>query len=167
MDILTLASELSVDRLASGRPYNCIVEPTADEVADLAERFDFIAIESMRAEVIVRKVAKDCWDLSGRLTAKVTQRCVLTGEPVPELVDFTLEERYVRDADSDGEVEVTLEGAEPLVGGAIDVGEMVAQSLGVAVTPWPRTESMVESHFTEDRRDDHPFAGLAALKKPD
>ena len=86
---------------------------------------------------------------------------------MPELVDFTIEERYVRKAENDDGIEVDLNEAEPLVGGAIDIGEMVAQTMGVAVTPWPKSSTSADSLTQEDVSDEHPFAGLAALRKPE
>ncbi len=165
MEILTLSSALSVDRFASGKACRFRVKPTADEIAALVVRFDFISIDDMDAVVSIQKVAHDCWDVAGTLSANVIQRCVITDIHVPELVDFTIEERYVRSVENNNGIEVDLNGAEPLVGGAIDIGEMVAQTLGVAVTPWPKLLASADSLFQEDALEEHPFAGLAALKK--
>ena len=167
MEILTLSSALSVDQFSSGRARRFHVQPTVAEIAELVSRFDFVMINYLRAEVTIRKVARDCWDVSGNLSAKVVQRCVITDDPVPELVDFTIEERYVQHADGLDGVEVDLNGAEPLVDGEIDIGEMVAQTLGIAVTPWPKSRRSAENLIEEAISDEHPFAGLAALKKPE
>ena len=56
MEILSLSSELSVDRFASGKARRFGIQPTAAEIAELVARFDFVSIEDMRAEVTVRKV---------------------------------------------------------------------------------------------------------------
>ena len=167
MEILTLSSALSVDRFLSGKAQKFGIQPTAVEIVELASRFDFVSIEEMFAEVTIQKVACDCWDVAGTLTAKVVQRCVITSHHVPELVDFIIEERYVRDVVDTGSVEVDLIGTEPLVGGAIDIGEIVAQSLGIAVAPWPKSSTSVESPIEEDVSEEHPFAGLAVLRKPE
>ena len=92
---------------------------------------------------------------------------MITGNDVPELVDFTIEERYVREVENDDGVEIDLNAAEPLVGGAIDIGEMVAQTLGVAVAPWPKSQTSADSLTQDEISDEHPFAGLAALRKPE
>ena len=167
MEILSLSSELSVDHFASGKARKFIVQPTAAEIAALVARFDFVSIEEMRAEVTVREVARDCWDVSGILLARVTQHCVITGNDMPELVDFTIEERYVRGVENDNGVEIDLNTAEPLVGGAIDIGEMVAQTLGVAVSPWPKSQVSANILIQDEISEEHPFAGLAALRKPE
>jgi uncharacterized metal-binding protein YceD (DUF177 family) len=167
METLTLSSALPVDHLPPTRGISVEVVPTQAEIDGLIERFDFIAVTDVCARLKVRKVAKDCWDVTGHLSANVTQRCVVTGEPVPELVDFMIEERYVRHAEDQDSVEVELDGVEPLVDGAIDLGEMVTQSLGVAVTPWPRSATATDHLESEEEKDNHPFASLAALKKPE
>ena len=167
MEVLTLSSTLSVDLFLLGKAQRFDVQPSAAEITELVSRFNFVSIDDMRAEVIIRKVARDCWDVAGNLSAKVVQRCVITQEPVLELVDFTIEERYVRQSVEIDGVEVALNGAEPLVGGEIDIGEMVAQTLGIAVTPWPKSLVYAENLIEENILDEHPFAGLAALRKPE
>ena len=42
---------------------------------------------------------------------------------------------------------------------------MLAQSLAVAVTPWPRAPEAPETFAIGEESSDHPFAGLAALKR--
>jgi hypothetical protein len=79
-------------------------------------------------------------------------------------VDFLIEERYVRSSGDQNEVEVSLDGTEPLQDDNIDVGEMLAQSLAIAVTAWPRAVDAPETYTTDEEPSDHPFAGLAALK---
>ena len=85
--------------------------------------------------------------------------------PLRETLDFLIEERYVRTAGDPEEVEVHLDEAEPLENGAIEIGEMLAQSLAVAVTPWPRAPEAPETVTIGEEPSDHPFAGLAALKR--
>lgn len=132
----------------------------------LLSRFDYIAVNDLVATLEIRKVARDCWDIRGRLTADVVQSCGVTGKPLPESVDFTLEERYVRLVDDIRSVEVDLDGVEPLKNGFIDLGEMVIQSLALAVTAWPRATDAAEYTEPEPVKSDHPFAGLASIKQP-
>ena len=80
-------------------------------------------------------------------------------------LDFKLEERYVRITDDITSVEVDLDGVEPLKNGFIDLGEMVIQSLALAVTVWPRASDAPEYIESEPVKRDHPFAGLVAIKQ--
>ena len=167
MPALTLSSELSVDAFQGGKLLKFEVIPTAEEIAELVERFGFVAIDDCHATLSVRTVARDCWDVNGRLTAIVTQSCVVSGVPITETVDFIIEERYVRETDNSDTVEVNLDGVEPLTNGAIDIGEMVSQSLGLAVTAWPRADDAKEGFQLGEVAEDHPFASLSVLKNSD
>ena len=42
---------------------------------------------------------------------------------------------------------------------------MVAQSLAIAVKPWPRVLEAPETYTSGNELPDHPFDGLAALKR--
>ena len=42
---------------------------------------------------------------------------------------------------------------------------MLAQSLAVAVNSWPRAPEAPETVTIGEETSDHPFAGLAALKR--
>lgn len=165
MTALSFASELLVETMQSGKLHKFEVVPSADEVAQLVERFDFIAVEDCRAAVEIRKVARGCWDVTGTLWATVTQACVVTGVPLTESVDFAIEERYVRDHEESETVEVSLDGVEPLKNGAIDIGELVTQSLALAVTAWPRSDDALDSYQLGEVEEEHPFASLSILKK--
>ena len=166
MPVFSLSAELDPDNIKPDATYKCKIVPSDDEVSMLLSRFDYIAVNDLVATLEIRKVARDCWDIRGRLTADVVQSCVVTGKPLPESVDFTLEERYVRLVDDIRSVEVDLDGVEPLKNGFIDLGEMVIQSLALAVTAWPRATDAAEYTEPEPVKSDHPFAGLAAIKQP-
>jgi uncharacterized metal-binding protein YceD (DUF177 family) len=166
MPVFSLSAELDPDNIKPDTTYKCKIVPSDDEVSMLLSRFDYIAVNDLVATLEIRKVARDCWDIRGRLTADVVQSCVVTGKPLPESVDFTLEERYVRLVDDIRSVEVDLDGVEPLKNGFIDLGEMVIQSLALAVTAWPRATDVAEYTEPEPVKSDHPFAGLAAIKQP-
>ena len=140
---------------------------SAEERAGLAERFGFLEVRALQADLRIVQVAKGSWDVRGRLTAEVVQACGVTGDAVLETVDFELEERYVQAVGSEDEIVVDLDEAEPLDGGRIDLGEMVAQSLALAVTPWPRSEDAPASFEAGEDERPHPFAGLASLKSSD
>jgi uncharacterized metal-binding protein YceD (DUF177 family) len=115
----------------------------------------------------VKRAGPGHWNVTGKLQAEVTQLCGVTGEPVPESVDFTIEERYCRASEEGTDIDVSLDGFEPLVDGAIDLGEVVAQTLAISVNPWPRSVDAPHSFAVGESEKEHPFAGLAALKSSD
>ena len=165
MPLINLDSEINVERVRpdTGTFYKFVA--TDGECQLLATRFHFIEVKSVSAKLRVRKTARGCWEVLGELKGKIVQACGVTGAPVSETIDFLLEERYVRTAGDPNEVEVHLDEAEPLENGAIKIGEMLAQSLAVAVTPWPRAPEAPKTFTIGEELSDHPFAGLAALKR--
>jgi uncharacterized metal-binding protein YceD (DUF177 family) len=165
MPQITLDSMISVERIhPESRNFFKFVA-SDEERQSLSTRFKFLDVQSLSAELTIRKSARDSWDVSGQLRGGVVQACSSTGAPVSEVVDFLIEERYVRTVRSQEEVEVHMDVAEPLENEAINIGELLAQSLAIAVTPWPRALEAPETYTSGEVLPDHPFAGLAALKR--
>ncbi len=159
----------------SGEPKRAEIEAGPEEREALARRFGLVALDSLTAEAELRR-SGEAVTAAGRLRARVTQSCVATAEPVEAEVaeDFRVDFRPMP-ADSRPEEEVELGEGELDVtfyeGGAVDLGEAVAQSLLLALDPYPRSpaaeaalrEAGVKSE-EEARLEASPFAALAALK---
>lgn len=149
------------------------VEISADaaERTALADRFDLIAIETLEvAADLVRD--GEAVTVTGHLRAAVTQACVASGEPVPAEVNEPFALRFVpAHAPDDSEEEMELaEGDLDEVtydGNAVDLGEAAAQTLALALDPFPRApdadETLREAGVV-DEEDIGPFAALKALK---
>ena len=165
MPQFSVTSEINVDTIRPDSDNFYKLSTHVDDLLALAERFGWVAINNLAIELTVRKVARNCWDVSGQICADIIQSCIVTGAPVAESIDFQIDERYIKLGDKMDEVEVRLDGAEPLKNGAIDIGELAVQSLGLAATAWPRVENAPDSYSVGDQRSDHPFAGLSALKR--
>ena len=161
----TLESIVNVDRIPTESPIFLKFVASDKELKSLATRFKFLDVLAFSAELKICKSARDCWDVAGRLRGVVVQACSSTGVPLRETVDFLIEERYVRSVDNQEEVEVHVGGTEPLENEAINIGELLAQSLAIAVKPWPRAPEAPEKYTSGEEFPDHPFAGLAALKR--
>jgi uncharacterized metal-binding protein YceD (DUF177 family) len=158
---------------AEPRPVEIEAEPAEREA--LARRFELVAVESLGATAILLRRG-EAVEAAGTLKARVTQSCVATAEPVEATVEeqFRVEFRPLP-ADGRPEEEIELgEGELDVVfyeGGAIDLGEAVAQTLLLALDPYPRSpaaeaalrEAGVRSE-EEARLESSPFAALAALK---
>jgi len=165
MPQFSITSEINVDRLRpdSDNFYKLSID-SADLLA-LTERFGWVSVDHLASELRIRKVARDCWDVTGHITGQIVQSCIVTGAPVPENIDFQIEERYVRTAEQTDQVEVGLDGVEPIKNGAIDIGELAVQSLCLAATAWPRVDDAPDCYSVGEQELDHPFAGLSALKR--
>ena len=161
----SLSSIVNVDRIQPGSQNYFKFVASEKELKTLATRFKFLDVLSVSAELNIRKSARDCWDVVGHLRGVVVQACRSTGVPLRETLDFLIEERYVRSVGNQEEVEVHMGMAEPLENEAINIGELLAQSLAIAVTPWPRAPGAPETFTSGEELPNHPFAGLAALKR--
>lgn len=167
MQKMSLSTVIDVDSLPFSGPQICKIDFDESECAALAARFGFAAVARLSARLKVKRAGPGHWNVTGKLQAEVTQLCGVTGEPVPESVDFTIEERYCRASEEGTDIDVSLDGFEPLVDGAIDLGEVVAQTLAISVNPWPRSVDAPHSFAVGESEKEHPFAGLAALKSSD
>ena len=160
----------------STEPRRVGIEAGPEERDALADRFGLAGIASLAAEAELRRKG-DAVSAAGTLKARVTQSCVATGDPVEASVDeeFDVEFRPPPEAGRPDE-EVELEESELDVifyeGGAVDLGEAVAQSLALALDPYPRSpaaeaalrEAGVKSE-EEARAESSPFAALKRLKE--
>ena len=167
MQKMSLSTVIDVDSLPFSGPQVCKIDCDESECTALAARFGFAAVARLSARLKVKRAGPGHWNVTGKLQAEVTQLCGVTGEPVPESVDFTIEERYCRASEEGTDIDVSLDGFEPLVDGAIDLGEVVAQTLAISVNPWPRSVDAPHSFAVGESEKEHPFAGLAALKSSD
>ncbi|HEX8240646.1 MAG TPA: DUF177 domain-containing protein [Allosphingosinicella sp.] len=163
-----------VDAL-SAEPLRVEIEAGPDEREALADRFGLVAVGSLAAEAELSR-SGEVATAAGRLRARVTQSCIASAEPVEAEVaeDFRVEFRPVpADGRPDEEVELSDDDLDVTFyeGGAIDLGEAVAQTLLLGLDPYPRSpaaeaalkEAGVKSE-EEARIESSPFAALAALK---
>jgi uncharacterized metal-binding protein YceD (DUF177 family) len=113
------------------------------ERAALARRFELIDLPSLKAEgrIIPSDHGRRA-KVAGVVRAQVVQACVVTLEPVPAMVEDSFVRSYTSSpTDSEREAVVDLDSDDPpelMVGGAVDVGEAVAETLGLALDPYPR-----------------------------
>jgi uncharacterized metal-binding protein YceD (DUF177 family) len=156
-------------------PRGVAIDASEGERTALAARFGLEAIHALAAEAVLTRDGETVV-ARGRVTASVVQSCVATGEPVPEDVaeDFAIEFRPQVQADSSEEEIELSEGELDVVfydAAAVDLGEAVAETVSLALDPFPRSakadevlrEAGVKSE-EEAKAEASPFAGLAALK---
>jgi uncharacterized metal-binding protein YceD (DUF177 family) len=147
------------------------IEADAAERRALARRFGLAALDALSARLTLLRQGTEVM-LAGRLHARVTQSCVASGAPIPAEIDEPVALVF-RPMPADGvpDDEIELEGDELDVlfhdGAAIDVGEAVAQSLALALDPYPRApeaEAALSEAGVRSEAEAGPFAALAALK---
>ncbi len=125
------------------------ISTNARERAALARRFGVRAIDALSATLrLVLVSGGEVVHISGDITADVVQSCVLTLEPVAVHIEGGFERSFAPGGDAGANVEVRPEDddePEPLDGDEIDVGELVAEHLGLNLNPYPRRPGVLFS----------------------
>lgn len=137
----------------------------------LARRCGLLSLDSLTAHLTVRTDAAGEIVVAGRLKAEVVQECVVTLEPVANTIDTPFEQHYTRRPQSLAADLVIgpkdAEPAEPIEGDSIDLGELVAQHLSLALDPYPRApdaDQQLPLPGDDKPAGDSPFAVLASLR---
>lgn len=155
------------------------IEATAEECAALAERFSLPAIEALTADFVIRRPnLGPIITVEGHFKASVVQVCVVSLEPFPTTVEDGISLSFTLDPVVDA-LEIDIDAAdpdepEPLESGRLDLGELAAQHLSLALDPHPRApgvalpdEVKAEDDDPEEEGPPNPFAALAALRRED
>lgn len=161
----------AVDRLPAGGQGFALAATEAERAA-LARRFDLDALDRLEAEGHVQAVpvagAQPLVEVSGRLRAAASQRCVVTLEPVPATLDTTFRRVFTRELPDEAaaaEIEVDAlddDEPEPLPPGeTLDLGELVAEELAVALDPYPRSPD-ADAVLAEVGAGPEPVAAVTA-----
>jgi uncharacterized metal-binding protein YceD (DUF177 family) len=145
------------------RPRQQMIEADDAERTALAARFGLLALDRLTAALELRREAAGI-RITGQVHGSGEQACVTTGEPVPFLATDSIallltdtlpggDEIELADADLD---------SEPLVGDSIDMGEIAAQALVLALDPYPRAAAPAPGVISEEqaRLASSPFAVL-------
>ncbi|SFP95191.1 YceD family protein [Sphingomonas rubra] len=151
------------------------IEADADERAALAARFGLSAIEHLAARFAIRRDGAGI-TATGRVEARVVQPCVATAEPVETAFDEPVSLRFVEPqtgGDPDEEIELGGDALDTIEieGGAIDLGEAAAETMALAIDPFPRSHGAAATLKAagvvsdEEVRPAGALAGLGALLK--
>jgi uncharacterized metal-binding protein YceD (DUF177 family) len=173
MDIMSpeFSRLIPVDRIPPEGASEHIVA-TEQEREALAARFGILGVHALSAQIQLEAWRRGGIKVSGRFDARIKQTCVVTLEPFEEVLHEDIA-RYFAGQNAPGPAAVThsvesLEADEPdiISGGSIDLGELVAESLGLALDPYPRkpgAEFNLGAHH-EKNPSSSPFAALEPLK---
>jgi uncharacterized metal-binding protein YceD (DUF177 family) len=151
-------------------PRTITIEATPDERTALARRFELVAIDRLTADFTLRRDAAGIL-AEGRVQAAVTQACSITGDPLTAAIDEPVALRFVETPESGSDEEVELADGDidaiPYDGGAIDLGETAAETMALALDPFPRgpgADAALRDAGVLSEGEAGPFGALAALK---
>jgi hypothetical protein len=154
------------------------------ECAALAERDELLGLRDLVVEAEVFRRGKEGLLVKGRVTALVTQTCVVSLEPFESPVDEAFEIEFAPQAEAEAayaramaEIEAAADKAaalaeqrdppDPIIGGKIDLGVLAAEFLALGLDPYPRKPGARFEDFIAPETDEKPtpFSGLAGWKK--
>ncbi len=139
----------------------------------LAERFGLLDLPRLSGLLTVMPGDSGrTADVQGKIVADVVQRCVVTLDPLPSHIELEIDVRFTARPDErpghvlPDDATENDDDVEPIVNGIIDLGELAAQHLGVALDPWPRKPGVeyLDATYGDTTPPVSPFARLAELK---
>jgi uncharacterized metal-binding protein YceD (DUF177 family) len=150
------------------QPRGVAIAAGADQRTALARRFGLVAIDRLEALFELKREG-DGVIATGRVSADVTQACSITDDPLPALVNEQVELRFVEDIGEGEEVELSEDALDtmPIENGAIDLGEAAAETMALALDPFPRSPgaaAALKAAGVIGEDEVTPFNAFAALK---
>ena len=147
------------------------VEADAEERRRLAGRFGLIAIDKLIGQFTLKQEAAGI-RVDGRVEAEVTQACSVTGEPLPAAIDEPVALLFVADTGDGEEVELSDDSIDTLFhdGAAIDLGDVAAETMALALDPFPRApgaDAALKEAGVIGEGEGGAFGALASLLKKD
>jgi uncharacterized metal-binding protein YceD (DUF177 family) len=176
-DRAVLSRILKVDEIKDGTRGEIAV--TDAEMRAIAGMLELVALDGLTLDYRLRKIDGDRLRLTGKLTGKVTQTCVVSLDPVETALDLPIEvefwpaalvEEFERNAEESGS-HALIEWPEAVADGKIDLGPVIYEALATALDPYPK-KAGVSFEWSQAGRESPeteksgPFAALAALKRP-
>lgn len=142
------------------------------ECGSLARRFDLVAVQSLEATIHLTADGPNV-RAEGRIHASIVQSCAVSGEDLEVTIDEPVKLRFVPALTGLApDTEIELEASElddiEMVGDQFDLGEAVAQTLGLAIDPYltgPQAEEARRKAGLVGEGQSGPFAALKGLLK--
>lgn len=158
---------------AIGRlPASLHIAAEPEERAALAKRFGLAALDRLEADYGLT-IEDGSIIARGRVRADLAQPCAATGAPVPETIDSDFVLRFVVESGEEmpegDELELDAEDCDTIGydGHVIDMGEAVAETMALAMTPFPRApdaDAYLKEAGVLSEEQASPFAALLGLK---
>jgi uncharacterized metal-binding protein YceD (DUF177 family) len=170
---------VEIDRIG---PQGLQIRLEPDEAARmaLARQLRILGVLSLRADLKVAPEAQaGHYRVTGQFDAEVEQACVVSLEPVRQTVSEVILRRFGPEAVEVPGADLGEDEAEwldpdaddppdPVIGGGIDVGAVVAEELALGLDPYPRKPGAeVPDSYRQEAEEGSkisPFAALAKLK---
>ncbi len=164
---------VAVSRVPPGGVMEHVVASEAERNAS-ARRFGLAAINELSGLLRLEPWRRGGVKVIGRLNAVIVQTCVVTLDLFEvavqdEVVRYFVGQNMPGPAASVHSVEALDEDApDTVTGDCIDIGELLAETLGLAIDPYPRKPGAIfepaENQALGGDSEANPFAVLARIK---
>jgi uncharacterized metal-binding protein YceD (DUF177 family) len=146
------------------------IEAEEKERAALTKRLNLADLKKLTANMQLQRVtAGDMVEVSGTVNARVVQNCVVTLEPFETDIEEGFKAYFARKPTKHEETDLPVEDEKAPetipANGEIDLGELAAQHLSLALDPYPRKPGaefkLGNEGAGEPEGKPNPFAVLA------
>ncbi len=166
---------LTVADLPNKRATTFSIKPDAALRTRIADELGLRGLRKIVFDGEISANGKADWQFSAKLGATVVQNCIITLEPVVTRIDEVITRSYTAsppEYEAGSELEMPEDESNEQLGDIIDPGEVMIESLILALPQFPRTADaeIQENTFTEpgktpmDDAEARPFSGLSALR---
>ncbi|WHO39143.1 DUF177 domain-containing protein [Sphingobium sp. AP49] len=150
------------------------ISANAEERAALMRRFSLLALDLLEADYRLNAESGTIM-ARGHVRAELAQPCVATGLAVPERIDTDFVLRFVLESGEppEGEeLELDAEDCDTIGydGNVIDMGEAVAETVALAMDPYPRAaeaDAYLREAGVMTEEQASPFAALLGMARAD
>ncbi len=158
MKKLELSRPLEVKRVPAKGSHE-IIKAETKECAALAKRMDIPAIHVLEARLLALPWRGGGLKVTGTVHADIEQVSVISLENFLSTVSFDVE-RYFLPAGIEGNDET-----DEITGGVVDLGEIVAETIGLELDPYPRKADEAFSGFDSEELPEPRVSPFAKLNK--
>jgi uncharacterized metal-binding protein YceD (DUF177 family) len=164
------AHRLPLNQIRDGERIDLVANEAERKLT--ADRLDLRSLDRLEAHATLERkgeIVRAC----GRLKASLCQSCVITDEPVDAHADEAFDIYFLPEPKTDSpdeEVELVESDCDVVFhdGAAIDLGSAIADTLALALDPYPRSagaEAALKEAGVLSEAEAGPFAALAKLKR--
>jgi uncharacterized metal-binding protein YceD (DUF177 family) len=159
-----LTRPFALDRM--GEASTVTVEATPGERAAISRRLGIVDVTALTCRFALRRWEGATVQAEGRLSARVTQVCVVSMARFESEISEDFSVRFVPEGMESDEIDLDAPDEIPYAGATIDLGEATTEQLALALDPFPKQPG-AELAQEAVADGDNPFAALAAMRKRD
>lgn len=152
------------------------IKLTEEHKDNLKKALNLIEIENFQGEIKVTQSGKENFLVKGQISAKITQSCVITLEPVYSSLSEDINTKFVPQIEQEtispqDEIEINPleeQDLELIEQEQLNIGKLIYETFSTSLDPYPRTEGAhlewQEKSDNGENNKDNPFSVLKKLQ---